>query len=152
MKSKERGQRYHEEISEISHWTHPRISRAAELFKSREQKARWTAGLVAHLAEDLMVILHANFVAFTRVSGRKRERGDWGDTSGFGNPPPNKIPRPRLGEEMLRVLTRSSVCNVISVTKYLLLFVQDAGSIIGKGGSNIKRLRQQVRGVTSCVD
>ena len=29
--------------------------------------------------------------------------------------------------------------------------MQDAGSIIGKGGSNIKRLRQQVRGVTSCV-
>ena len=45
-----------------------------------------------------------------RSLGRKRERGDWGDTSSFGNPPPNKIPRPRLGEEMLRVLTRSSVC------------------------------------------
>ncbi|XP_065912841.1 heterogeneous nuclear ribonucleoprotein K homolog [Dysidea avara] len=58
--------------------------------------------------------------------GRKRERGDWGDAS-FGNPPPNKIPRPRIGEESLRILTRSS----------------DAGSIIGKGGSNIKRLRQQ---------
>ena len=29
--------------------------------------------------------------------------------------------------------------------------MQDAGSIIGKGGSNIKRLRQQVGGVTFCV-
>ena len=52
---------------------------------------------------------HSSFVNFTRDLGRKRERGDWGDASGFGNPPPNKIPRPRLGEEMLRVLTRSSV-------------------------------------------
>ena len=39
-------------------------------------------------------------------------------------------------------------CVLICLTFY---FVQDAGSIIGKGGSNIKRLRQQVRGVTFCV-
>jgi len=49
------------------------------------------------------------------VVGRKRERGDWGDAS-FGNPPPNKIPRPRIGEESLRVLTRSSVGKAILVS------------------------------------
>jgi len=53
------------------------------------------------------------------ITGRKRERGDWGDAS-FGNPPPNKIPRPRMGEESLRVLTRSSVGKVFLC---LLLFL-----------------------------
>ena len=70
---------------------------------------------MAHLAEDPMVNIAYKALLFIRILGRKRERGDWGgDTSGFGNPP-NKIPRPRLGEEMLRVLTRSSVRNSVSV-------------------------------------
>ena len=74
-----------------------------------------------------MVILHANYLpVYALFLGRKRERGDWGDTSGFGNPPPNKIPRPRLGEEMLRVLTRSSVSKS-TIVKKCLLFLFCAG-------------------------
>ena len=66
-----------------------------------------------------MVNIACKTLLFTRSLGRKRERGDWGDTSGFGNPP-NKIPRPRLGEEMLRVLTRSSVRNAFPVRIFIL--------------------------------
>ena len=70
-----------------------------------------------------MVILHTKALpVYVLYIGRKRERGDWGDTPAFGNPPPNKIPRPRLGEEILRVLTRSSVCKNISKRKFYFLF------------------------------
>jgi len=70
-----------------------------------------------------LVVLRANLLDFTHILvGRKRERGDWGDTSAFGSPPPNKIPRPRLGEEMLRVLTRSSVCDIVFVRNLSFLY------------------------------
>ena len=58
-------------------------------------------------------------LSFILTLGRKRERGDWGDASGN---PPNKIPRPRLGEEMLRVLTRSSVCLRLRIKMSCILF------------------------------